>query len=188
MLRSLRRASSALAAAALIATLALAGCAATDSPDVASLDDGDIPSTTEPDDSSSGGDGVKFAECMREHGIDVPDPEAGDGGGAVQFALPRDSDSSAMNEAMEACEEFLPNGGEPMKLSPEELAEARKFSECMRENGVEDFPDPDADGSIVIEGGAMDVDDEFKAAQEACSAHLPGDGEAPGSTSGEEAS
>ena len=27
-----------------------------------------------------------------------------------------------------------------------------KFSECMRENGVKEFPDPDASGELTIDG------------------------------------
>ena len=27
-----------------------------------------------------------------------------------------------------------------------------KFAECMRENGVSDFPDPDASGELTIDG------------------------------------
>jgi hypothetical protein len=41
-----------------------------------------------------------------------------------------------------------------------------KFAECMRENGVEDFPDPDADGIIKYYG---ERDPQvFTAAQENC--------------------
>lgn len=183
MFQKTKRAVPAIAAIALSGALLLAGCAASP-PGVATVDGGSPSSTAEPDAGPAAGDSVKFAECMREHGIDVPDPEEGNKGGAVQFALPRDTDSTAMGEAMEACKQHLPNGGEPMKLDPEQLAEARKFSACMRENGIEDFPDPNPDGGIMIEGGAIEVDAEFEAAQDACAAHLPMNGEGPGQSSG----
>jgi hypothetical protein len=51
---------------------------------------------------------------------------------------------------------------------------AFEYAECMREHGIEDFPDPqiEANGegvSIGADGGAMDAEDpEFQAADEAC--------------------
>jgi hypothetical protein len=45
-----------------------------------------------------------------------------------------------------------------------------KFAECVRENGVEDFPDPDADGIIVYYG----EDPEFTSAQQNCRHLRPG--------------
>jgi hypothetical protein len=49
---------------------------------------------------------------------------------------------------------------------------AFEFAECMRDNGIEDFPDPQvgADGGISIRGPGADrrESDEFKAAEEAC--------------------
>jgi hypothetical protein len=45
------------------------------------------------------------------------------------------------------------------------------FSQCMRDNGIEDFPDPEADGGINIGGTELEdqVDtEEFRAAQEEC--------------------
>lgn len=60
------------------------------------------------------------------------------------------------------------------------------FSACMRDNGVEDFEDPDfnADGSLGFRGGGefTDVDREtMRAAFEACQSHLEGLAFGPGS-------
>lgn len=177
MFQTTKSASTALAILTLVLGLTLTGCAGADSSDVASVDDDSSPSsTTEPDAGTTEGDGIKFAECMREHGIDLPDPKD-EGGGAVQFSLPRDTDDAAMGKAMDACRQFLPNGGEPMKLDSEQLEQAREFAECMRENGIEDFPDPSSDGGILIGGDTIEIDEEFEAAQEACSEFLPGRGE-----------
>ena len=58
----------------------------------------------------------------------------------------------------------------PQKYPPE-------FSACMRENGVEDFPDPNADGIILYYGD----DPDMQSASEKCDALLPGDrGQHPG--------
>jgi hypothetical protein len=71
-------------------------------------------------------------------------------------------------------------------VDPEEALQA--FAECMREHGLEDFPDPQIDGNGGIEISAGDPGDfgraELDAAMQACE-HLlpegagPGDGEGP---------
>lgn len=168
-----------LAALALLTVLALGGCAA-QGPGVASLDDGGADATTEPDTADRDGDPVKFAECMRDQGIEMEDPDVeqgGDGeGGGFAITIPQGADREEMDSAMDACKEFLPDGGEPPKLDPEAQAKMRAFAECMRRNGVEEFPDPEAGGGIMIDGdaGALDPSsEEFKAAQEACRGELP---------------
>jgi hypothetical protein len=59
----------------------------------------------------------------------------------------------------------------------------RQFAKCMRDNGVENFPDPQEDGGIMIQGGGpgstdgLNPDDPtFKAAQEKCQSLLPNGG------------
>ena len=48
------------------------------------------------------------------------------------------------------------------------------FSECMRDNGVSNFPDPEEDGEIYLSKGEFDTDSPaFKAAEEACESLLP---------------
>ena len=115
MFRTRQRAASGIAVCALIVSLALAGCAPSVAPGVASLDD-DPGATTTPgaDDASLEGDQVKFTECMREHGIDVPDPDPDQGGFGI--SIPDGSSPEEVNAALEACEEFMPGGGEPMQL------------------------------------------------------------------------
>jgi hypothetical protein len=50
--------------------------------------------------------------------------------------------------------------------SPIPRENSLKFAECIRENGVEDFPDPDADGIIKYYGEPDPA--EFASAQENC--------------------
>jgi hypothetical protein len=50
---------------------------------------------------------VKFSACMREHGVDLPDP--GSGGGAQTFRF--DRDDPKVSKATEACRDKLPQGG-----------------------------------------------------------------------------
>jgi hypothetical protein len=173
MFRTQRRAASGLAALALLATFALAGCAPASPTGVASLDGGDG-STNSPEESNEPreGDQVKFAECMREHGIDMPDPDPDAEGFGV--AIPQGTSPEEADAAIEACEEFMPGGGEPVQASPEDLAAMREFAKCMRENGIENFPDPSADGGIQFGSNRDDPNridpesQEFQDAEKAC--------------------
>ncbi|WP_051342589.1 hypothetical protein [Pseudonocardia spinosispora] len=56
--------------------------------------------------------------------------------------------------------------------NPELTAKLTELARCMRDNGVKDFPDPGADGSIQYQGDSP----EFKAAGEKCHDILPGKG------------
>jgi hypothetical protein len=53
---------------------------------------------------------VKFAQCMRSHGIDIPDPTTGTGGGLGIFRqiTPSERDSPAFQSALQACSTNLP--------------------------------------------------------------------------------
>jgi hypothetical protein len=55
---------------------------------------------------------LAFAQCMREHGIDFPDPDVS-GGGAVTPELGPgvDPDSPEFQDALEACQGELPDDG-----------------------------------------------------------------------------
>jgi hypothetical protein len=63
---------------------------------------------------------------------------------------------------------------------------AVRYSECMRENGVPEFPDPE-NGQTTLQagpGGGIDPNSaEFKAAQEACQDLAPQGGQAGGAQS-----
>ncbi len=130
---------------------------------------------------------LAYSRCMRENGVpEFPDPEFSDGGG-VQLSLPEGVDKAAVEAAQEKCKQHLPNGGEPPEADPERAAQALEYSQCMRENGVPKFPDPDASGGIAIEGGpGLDpMSEEFKAAEAKCEELMPGGPGGERSTSGE---
>lgn len=112
----------------------------------------------------------KFAECMRENGIDMPDPEPGE-----RPRMQVRGDRAEMEKAMDACRELLPNGGD-FTPSAEQLESMREMAKCMRANGVPEFPDPDPNGGGIRIGqdSGIDPDDpDFKAAQEKCNDKMP---------------
>jgi len=87
---------------------------------------------------------LDFTACMRDNGVDLPDPEGGD-----MPALPVDEDGE-MTAAMEECEALLPVD-ENAPSEEEVFEQAMRMTECMRENGL-DVPDPEpGQGLAVIE-------------------------------------
>ena len=124
--------------------------------------------------------GLDFARCMREHGVDVPDPKSGEGGMVMIGPGPADGAATlgaeppaGFEEANKACRHFLEDlvrdGG--AAVDPKEQDRALKFTQCMRKNGV-NMPDPDfSKGGVQIEIGGEGFDpmsETFKAAQKAC--------------------
>lgn len=115
---------------------------------------------------------LKFTECMREHGVDMPDPTTENG---IVMEAPHGAKAVAeMEAAQKACEDLMPKS----TMSPEEEAEMKQelleFAQCMREHGV-DMPDPTVDGGIEVEvPDGPDGMAEMEAAQEACGEALGG--------------
>jgi hypothetical protein len=90
--------------------------------------------------------GVKFAECIREHGVPhFPDPNAK---GEYVFGI--DVSPAQWQAATRACKALEPPGALSGKRSPKQQSAALRFAECVREHGVKDFPDP-ANGDPLID-------------------------------------
>jgi hypothetical protein len=210
---------------AMVTLLGLTACSGGDEDasddDVATLGAGDDEAADTDDSDDGGGTGarqldpefqdamIEFAECMREQGIDFPDPQIEDGGGVViagpaggDGGPPSESDMAEMDAANEVCQPILEavEGSMP-DVDPEQEQEmqdrALEFAECMREHGI-DMPDPvfGENGRISQSVGGpdspIDFDDEdFQDAQEDCRPEgedgpgvIVGGGPAGGSTSG----
>ena len=96
---------------------------------------------------------VKFAECMRDNGVsEFPDPDASgevtiDG---VVNGSSIDPDGAAWQTAIAACKDLQPPGFTgPEEVTPEQQEARLDFARCIRDNGVEDFPDPAEDAPLV---------------------------------------
>jgi hypothetical protein len=114
--------------------------------------------------------GVKFAQCMRENGVEVPDPEPGKG---VQMRFTGGVTREQVQKAMEACREWAPEGATGGGAAdPQRAEQMRKYAQCMRDNGVEAFPDPSGNGFQVDRSVSEDSD--YKAAEQACAKELQG--------------
>ena len=89
---------------------------------------------------------LDFAQCMREEGINFPDPTF-DIDGNPQFDNVDVENEDEFEEAFTNCEDILRNAlPEQFDLDPEveaALVDASlEFSQCMREEGISNFPDP----------------------------------------------
>jgi hypothetical protein len=110
---------------------------------------------------------LEFAQCMRDNGIDMPDPEF-DGEGGVQIRAgggpggaggpgggPDDEEFQA---AEEECRPIMEEVAPDIQLDPEEQAERQdqmiEVAQCMRDRG-HDMPDPEVDenGRVTVQAG-----------------------------------
>ena len=88
---------------------------------------------------------VKFAECMRTNGVSAfPDPDASGALtiDAVANTSSLDTSSAAFEHALSACKGLEPPGFTGKQRSAQEQQAALEFAQCIRDNGVADFPDP----------------------------------------------
>ena len=103
-------------------------------------------------DTATRGQAVKFAECMRDNGVkEFPDPDASGAltVDAIANGSSLDTNTAAFKQAISACKDLEPPGFTGHKRSAQQQKAALKFAQCMRDNGVKDFPDPTPDGPLV---------------------------------------
>ena len=202
------RRSGRLAALAAAAAIGLAACGGSSSPHVASLGNssnsgsGRGSSTTTGSGSSTTalakGDPTRlldeWATCMRANGdpnqadpsIDANrdivitwDPAIPGGYNGTNKGGQGNSGPGQFCRAYLSAAQLALQGGHRPK--PPDQATVEKFSECMRANGIPDFPDPTANGlSLNMGGDLIPSNPTFQNASKLCAqrtgAHLPGAG------------
>ncbi|GAB3161824.1 hypothetical protein [Microbispora hainanensis] len=157
---------------ALGLALALAGCGAAPADDgIASAGGATAgPSASAPAPVDRQDAQLKFAQCMREHGVDMPDPGPD---GRVRI-MSKKGDQAATEKAMQDCRHFMKDaiGDKAGGGDPEARDRMVKFAQCMREHGI-DMPDPDPGQGIQIriKPGQQKAMEE---AQKACEEFAPG--------------
>lgn len=109
---------------------------------------------------------LAWAQCIRDNGYtDFPDPDAE---GGFQFLIDRDK-GALFRAATEACRDLAPEGMREGGVTPEQLDVLIKMSQCIRENGVSNFPDPGPKGNIDVSGlGIEPGDSRLEAAMAKC--------------------
>jgi hypothetical protein len=154
---------------------------------------------------------LNYAKCMREHGIDMPDPQRVGNGGIKQTMNGKPGSRAKMDAANKDCQKYMKVGG-GRAPSAAEQAKAKDamlaYAKCMRGRGV-DMPDPKfsaGGGGVTFQlggpgkkggatGGGPNPDSPaFKAADKVCHSKLadiekggPGGDDGPStSSSGED--
>ncbi|WP_367043056.1 hypothetical protein [Streptomyces sp. Je 1-332] len=89
----------------------------------------------------------KERECLREHGLKVPEPKAGEDTRGITIG--GDLSKEKMEAAMKSCmgKDGGMSGGGPTQADKDKML---KYAQCMRKNGF-NMPDP------KFEGGAMEA-------------------------------
>ena len=113
---------------------------------------------------------------MRTNGISAfPDPNSSgqltiDG---IANGTSIDPNTPAFQQALTACKSLEPAGFMGTQRTPAQQAAALKFAQCMRDNGITNFPDPTPTGPIIDVNGAQSIPG-FQAALQKCGAIYSG--------------
>jgi hypothetical protein len=123
---------------------------------------------------------VKFARCLREHGLNVETGTSSSGSAGVVKI--KGGSPQVFERAQNACKQYRPSARDTNASPAEKAARlegALKFARCMRSHGI-NIPDPTSNGngiSIRIHagsgggpsaGGPNPESPTFQAAQNAC--------------------
>lgn len=163
--RTISRSTAALACAALV-TLGVAGCGGDQGSGVATAG-GTGATTTEtgpPPASDTQQRLRQYAQCLRQHGVDAPDPDQGK---SVQITGQNQAQEKA---AAQACQQYAVGGDNSAKRGAS-ITQERTFALCMRQHGVTDFPDPDPTNGLLVPKTVLN-EPAYQAADRACGSAL----------------
>ena len=125
---------------------------------------------------------LNFAKCMRQHGINIPDPSSGGGeaGGGGGLRTLRSYPQAQQQAALQACQSYLNKAFG--NITPAQSAQFRqqlvKYAQCMRSHGI-NIPDPTTSttgGGFGLRRALGSVDRNspaFKSANAACASLRP---------------
>jgi hypothetical protein len=89
---------------------------------------------------------------MRDNGVTgFPDPDASgeltiD---AVANGTSVDTNTAVFEHALSECKDLEPAGFTGNRRTPQQQEAGLRFAQCIRDNGVADFPDPGPDDALV---------------------------------------
>ena len=156
------------ALAAVAAGLALTACGASDVPGVASLA-GNHSSPSPGSQASAEQMRLRWAQCMRQHGVNVSDPN---GSGDVSIS---GTSKSAAQAAFGACQKYQQGTQHGAPLSQAHMDQLLHFAQCMRQHGI-NVSDPQQNGNGVtmhLPQGVSKSSPQLQAAQHACERYMP---------------
>jgi hypothetical protein len=112
---------------------------------------------------------------MRAHGLpDFPDPDPDTG--TVDSSALKPGDPT-YDKALASCKTLLPAGrSNTGKMDEATLNQWRAYAQCMRQNGLPSFPDPDPNSGGPLFGSDSGIDrtsPAFQKATKACQGKRP---------------
>jgi hypothetical protein len=123
---------------------------------------------------------VDYSQCMRKNGVPgFPDPNS-QGDFLINGRNGVDPNSPTFRAGQKECKALAPKAPTAAQSSSF-LAQALKFSQCMRSNGVPNFPGPKESGGRVAltigNGSGINPNSpQFQKATQACRSLMPGGG------------
>jgi hypothetical protein len=149
-----------LTAVVAAAAMFITGCGGGSSPGVANL--GNSTSTSPSSSSSSGApptqaqlqkdqqEATRFAQCMRSHGVAIPNPTVS----PRAFKNAFNTQSPGFQSAYTVCGHLLPAGrqqNQPTVQTQKQTLALLAFARCLRGHGFANFPDPADGGQLTHE-------------------------------------
>jgi hypothetical protein len=122
---------------------------------------------------------LAYAKCMRANGVpNFPDPQRQDNGVKVRVDSGKNTDTSALNKALEACRDKMPQGdADGPNGGTVDAAKLAAWTKCMRAK-LPGFPDPEVSGNgitVTLHGtGIRGESAAFENARRSCQSRLPG--------------
>ena len=117
---------------------------------------------------NAGGSLVEWASCMRSHGDpNQPDPTI-DSHGGINISIPSTtaSLSNAVHNGTAPCNEYLAEASAALRagarnLTPPNQTALVSYSQCMRANGVANYPDPGTGETMDLQSAGIDPNSPF---------------------------
>jgi hypothetical protein len=112
----------------------------------------------------------ELVRCARANGMpNLPDPQI-DSNGRANFPNGTPDPPASVRRACQSIYDRLPSSARgEQERPPADMQALLRFARCMREHGVADFPDPDAEGNFRAPAGATNPKTPgFQRAMEAC--------------------
>jgi hypothetical protein len=126
----------------------------------------------------------EYAQCLRDHGIaNVQEVRLVNHKLEGEWVPGDHTNDASMHAAEEACDAIrlkLPSSvwaGQEDPPTAEELAKMGQFSQCLRQHGFPDWPDPKGDGTFPLSDSQIAVlkSDSFLDARKACQQYYQGE-------------
>jgi hypothetical protein len=105
-------------------------------------------------------DAYKYSACMRNHGVaDFPDPVVSHSGNGTNVSIritPNIGTSPQFKTAQQACRSILPapSNADLAAQAAQQRAHGQDllaFARCLRNRGINGFPDPNAQGDLSVQ-------------------------------------